>query len=376
MAGCGADLNAWAFDVHAHVVLEAAFGTAGPYGPELAHDADGVPYFRVGSYSMKPMRYRGSIFMDPRLRLEAMDRDGIGRQLLSPNPLSMLHKVEPRYAADFCRAHNDAMAELVATRPDRFLGAAALPMQDVDLALAELDRAVGELGLVAPYVGTDFGFPLDDPRLDDFYLHLVDLDVPLLLHPASTGGSGGPDDPRLCRFDLSILFGYAYDETLAVAALVFGGVLDRHPRLDVCVSHGGGAVAFMAEKFAFAARTRPWVPEPVRELGFDHYLHRLWFDSHVHGDAAGDLLVTAVSADRLVFGTNYGGWDSGGAHARSPEVVALTSNAERLLRTGPGGFAHPANTGSTDPREALPAGTPPSSWSHPSTQGADHGSRP
>ncbi len=329
---CTHDVGTGAFDVHAHVVLEEAFGAAGPYGPELAEDAEGVPYFRIGSYSMKPMRYRGSIFMDPDRRIEAMDRDGIGRQLLSPNPLTMLHKVEARHAAGFCRAHNDAMAALVATRPDRFVGAAALPMQDVDLALAELDRAVRELGLVAPYVGTDFGYPLDDARLDDFYRHLVELDVPLLLHPASTGGSGGPDDPRLGRFDLGILFGYAYDETLAAAALVFGGVLDRHPSLDVCVSHGGGAIAFVADKFSFAARTRPWVPEAVREHGFEHYLRRLWFDDHVHGAAARALVAATASPDRLVFGTNYGGWDSGGAHATSPEVAALTSNAERLLR--------------------------------------------
>lgn len=272
--------------------------------------------------------------MDPGRRLEAMDRDGIGRQLLSPNPLTMLHKVEAGHAASFCQAHNDAMADLVSAHPDRFLGAAALPMQDVDLASSELERAVRELGLVAPYVGTDFGYPLDDPRLDDFYRLLVELDVPLFLHPASTGGRGGPDDPRLGRFDLGILFGYAYDETLAVAALVFGGVLDRHPSLDVCVSHGGGAIAFVADKFAFAAGTRPWVPEAVRELGFDHYLRRLWFDDHVHGAGARSLLSSTVDPDRLVFGTNYGGWDSGGVHAGEPDVVALTTNAERLLRAG------------------------------------------
>ncbi len=345
-----------AFDVHAHVVLEAAFGAAGPYGPELAEDAEGVPYFRVGSYSMKPMRYRGSLFMDPDRRLEAMERDGIGRQLLSPNPLTMLHKVEPRHAAAYCRAHNDAMAELVATHPDRFVGAAALPMQDVDEASSELDRAVHQLGLVAPYVGTDFGYPLDDRRLDDFYRQLVQLDIPLLLHPASTGGSGGPDDARLNRFDLSILFGYAYDETLAVAALVFGGVLDRHPLLDVCVSHGGGAMAFVAEKFAFAARTRPWVSETVRERSFDYYLRRLWFDNHVHGAASRELLAATVAPDRLVFGTNYGGWDSGGSHAAEPGIRALTANAERLLRIGSARSA--GGAGSSDPVEVVPTGPP------------------
>lgn len=320
-----------AIDIHAHVVLEAAFGCAGRYGPELAADPQGVPFFRIGEYSMKPMNYRGSLFMDAGKRLRHMDRDGIDLQLLSPNPLTMFHGIDPADAIRYCRAHNDAMAELVGTRPDRFLGGIAVPMQDVDAAAVEVERAVRDLGLCAPYVGTDFGFELDDPRLDDFYRLLVELDVPLFLHPASTDGAGLPPQ-RMRRFELSLLIGYAYDETLAVAALVLGGVTDRHPDLDVCVSHGGGVVALLAEKFAFACDTRPWVPEHLRDGGFLRHLRRLWFDTHMDADPALDLLVATVGTERLVFGTNYGGWDSGGGHARDDFVVGLTPNARRLLR--------------------------------------------
>lgn len=325
-----------AIDIHAHVVLEAAFGHAGRYGPELATDADGVPFFRIGDYSMKPMNYRSSLFMDHEKRVRHMDRDGIDVQLLSPNPLTMLHGVEAADAIRYCTVHNEAMAEVVALYPDRFLGGIALPMQDVDAATAELHRAVTELGLCAPYVGTDFGFELDDPRLDDFYRTLVALDVPLFLHPASTDGAGKPP-PRLRRFELSLLVGYAIDETLAVAALVLGGVTERHPHLDVCVSHGGGVAAFFAEKFAFACDTRPWVPEHLRDGGFLTHLRRLWFDSHMDAQPALDLLVSTVGTERIVFGTNYGGWDSGGAHAREPFVESLTPNARRLLRLTPDG---------------------------------------
>ncbi|HAR31542.1 MAG TPA: amidohydrolase, partial [Gammaproteobacteria bacterium] len=74
-------------------------------------------------------------------------------------------RIEADVATRFCKVHNDAMAELVARYPGRFLGAAALPMQDVDAAMRELERAVRELGLVAAYTGTRYPFPLDDPRL-------------------------------------------------------------------------------------------------------------------------------------------------------------------------------------------------------------------
>jgi aminocarboxymuconate-semialdehyde decarboxylase len=340
-------------DIHAHVVLEAAFGRAGRHGPELAVDDAGVPFFRVGTYTMKPMGYRGSVFMDVDKRLRLMDRSGIDRQLLSPNPLTFFHGIEADEAITFCRVHNDAMAELVASHPDRFLGGIALPMQDVDASITELTRAVRELGLAAPYVGTDFGFELDDSRLDDLYCALVELDVPLFLHPASSGGEGPPPDRRLQRFDLSLLVGYAYDETLAVAALVFGGVLDRHPDLDVCVSHGGGAMPFLVERFELAAATRPWIPDGLRDGGFRRALQRLWLDTHVAtpggGHEAREALVAMVGTERLVFGTNFGGWDSAHGEASDPFVEGLSGNAERLLRLVP---ATSARAGSTSYEEA------------------------
>jgi aminocarboxymuconate-semialdehyde decarboxylase len=332
-------------DIHAHAVLEAGFEQAGRYGPELGIGDDGVPFFRVGSYTMAGMAYRGSVFTDVGRRLELMDRAGIHEQLLSPNPLTFFHGIDAADAVRYCRVHNEAMAELVAAHPGRLLGAAALPMQDVDAATSELERAVKDLGLVAPYVGTDFGFELDDARLDDFYRTLVALDVPLFLHPASSGGEGAPDDRRLRRFDLSLLLGYAYDETLAVSALVFGGVLDRHPDLDICVSHGGGAMPFLIERFQFACNSRRWVPEHLRDGGFERALRRLWFDSHVDGHHAREALVRMVGLERMVYGTNFGGWDS--AHGEASDTAfmdAIDGNAERLLRHRPAADAGASST--------------------------------
>ena len=220
-------------DTHAHIVLGKAFGKAGKYGPETGLDENGIPYFRIGEYKMKPMQYEGTIFMENNLRIEAMDKLGIDLQLLSPNPLTMFHRIEGDVANEFCKIHNDAMVESINEYPDRLLGSATLPMQDVDLACKELERAVKDLGLVAVSTGTDYPFGLDDPRLDDFYKTVIDLNIPLFLHPASTGGAEGPDDWRMGRYDMSIMLGYAYEETLAVATLIIGGVMDRHPDLDI-----------------------------------------------------------------------------------------------------------------------------------------------
>ena len=320
-------------DVHAHAVLPSTMGAAGANGPEMGHQPDGTPTFRVGDYVLCGVRYEGSPFMDVDRRLEAMDEAGIDLQVLSPNPLTYFHHVSSDDAVQFCRRHNDDLAELVDRHPGRLRGLAALPMQDVDAAIVELERATGELGLLGAYVGTDFGVDLDDPSLDELYQALVALDVPLFLHPAPSGLDGPARDRRLRRFDLDLLLEFAYEEMLAVATLVFGGVVHRHPDLDVCISHGGGATPMMAQKMGVAASKRPWAPEWLRQPGaFEDQLRRLWFDCHVHGQAALSMLTETVGEERLVFGTNFAGWDQGAKVDLGGLPPVLERNARRLLR--------------------------------------------
>ena len=325
-------MQAETIDVHAHVVLPAAIGAAGPAGPEIGY-TDDTPWFRVGGYVLRGVRYEGSPFMDVSRRIELMDEHGIDLQMLSPNPLTYFTDLDAPAAGAYARVHNDDLAEIVRAHPDRLLGAAQLPVQDLDASIAELERAVRDLGLRAAYIDTDPGRTLDAPELDALYEAVVALDVPLFVHPTSIGPGGPPADPRLRRWDLDLVLGFAYGETLAVAALIFGGVLDRHPRLDVCVSHGGGAISTMAGRFARAAKLRVWSPEPVREAGFDAYLSRLWFDTHLHNEAAWAGLIDRVGTRRLVFGTNFAGWDAEGPGERPDAKGAdLAANARRLLR--------------------------------------------
>ncbi len=321
-------------DVHAHVVLENTFGTAGPHGPRL-DDAGGAQEFHVGAYTLCGVRYRGSLFMDANLRIERMDARGIAVQALSPNPLTYFHHIDCALAVDYCRRHNDSLAALVATHPDRFVGLAQLPAQDIEAACDELRRSVEELGFVGGYIGTDPGpRTLDDAAFDALWSTFVELDVPVFVHPAPSGIDGPLRDARLRRFDLDLILEFAYEESVAVAQLVFGGVLHRHPQLDVCLSHGGGAVPYLYGRWEAATRLRAWSPDWLREPGAYHQmLQRLWFDVHVADQRAVRLLAEVVGEERLVMGTNFGGWDTGGdASETSGRVELLHDNARRLLR--------------------------------------------
>ena len=317
-------------DVHAHVVFETLNGNAGHYGPEAGIDEQGVPFFRIGGYTMKPISYEGTVFTDLDLRISHLDRLGIDIQVLSPNPLTFFHGIQPAIATDFCHHHNQLMANTVAAAPDRLVGLAALPMQDLSAACEELENAVSALGLKGAMIGTDIPQGFACQSLDSLYQKLTDLDVPLFVHASSTDGVSGLKDDRLSQHNLSLSLGYAQEETLAVAQLLLGGVLDRHPTLDVCVSHGGGTAAFLAEKMDQLAQVDPAASEGVKQNGFGHELQKLWFDTHVKGEVAAAALRHYAHEDKLVLGTNLGGFDT--PEVLSADAARFSQNARRLLR--------------------------------------------
>ncbi len=317
-------------DVHAHVVLEGVLGCAGVYGPTLSDGADGVSRFQAGGYVLEGVKYRDSPFMDVDRRIALNDHLGIGLQVLSPNPITYFHHIEASIAAGFCRWHNDEMAALVGGYPDRLAGFAQLPMQDIGAACRELRRSVGDLGLLGSYIGTDFGMTFDDERLDPLWGTAVEMNVPIFIHPAPAGIDGPLRDVRIRRFDLDLSLGFLYEETLAVACIIYGGVLDRHPDLDLCVSHGGGAAAFMAGRLEHQGRTRPWAR--AHPVDFAAGLRRLWFDQHVHDFDALGLVEAKVGVDRIVVGTNLAGWDAPRDRAEIPYRGEYDANARRLLR--------------------------------------------
>ena len=329
--------NAKSVDVHAHAVLAGSMGKAGAHGPEIGYTESGSSWFRVGDYRLDGVRYEGSPFMDTNVRLANMDAAGIDFQVLSPNPLTYFHHIGASEAVSFCRGHNDALAEIVGEHDSRLAGFAALPMQDIAAACEELDRAVTELDLLGGYIGTDIGRPLNDPELDRFYEHVVKLDVPLMIHPSPAGIDGPAGDPNLKQFDLDLLTGFAAQESIAVATLIFGGVLHRHPDIDVCLSHAGGTMTSLIGRFNRACTKRPWVPEHLQYEGaFEESLKRLWFDTHVHDARVLEWVIEIMGTDKLLLGTNFAGWDQ---HAMTQDVDPaladkMAANAKRLLRAG------------------------------------------
>jgi aminocarboxymuconate-semialdehyde decarboxylase len=319
-------------DIHAHAVFAETLNSIKGLGPEIGGTKDG-PWFRVGDYKLEGVRYENTPFMDINLRLEAMDALGVDYQVISPNPITYFHFIEATAAINYCKLHNDTMASAILNHTNRLGGFASLPMQDPEAASKELERCVKDLGFLGAYIGTDFPLGLGNQGMDSFYSTCVELNVPLFIHPAPQGINGPYGDNRLDSYSLDLTVGFANDETAALGNLIFGGVLHRHPTLDVCISHGGGNIPFLAGRLALAAENRHTSPDWIREEGeFLKQLKLIWFDNHVHQDASLKLLEEIVGNERQVLGTNFLGWDQPDRNSLKSTPSFLANNAKKLLR--------------------------------------------
>ena len=187
--------------------------------------------------------------LDARFRVMDIARDGYVQIINTANP-PVEALAAPQSALELARIANDEMADLVSRFPDRFIGAAAcVPMHDVDAAIAELQRAVRDLGVCAVQVYTDVkGQPLDAPQFAAFFDAVAALDVPVLLHPVRGPDRADYPTENASRFDTWRIIGWLYDSVGAMMRLVFSGVFDRHPDIRIVTHHLGGFAPFASER--------------------------------------------------------------------------------------------------------------------------------
>jgi aminocarboxymuconate-semialdehyde decarboxylase len=250
---------------------------------------------------------------DLEARFRVMDSAGEGYvQIINTANPPVEAMAGPADALELSRIANDEMAELVSRYPDRFIGAAAcVPMNNIQGALDELDRAVGQLGFVAVQLYTEVqGRPLDDPEFQPILDRIAALDIPLLLHP-----SRGPDradypaEPA-SRYDLWRVTGWLYDTVAAMTRLVFSGIFDRHPDVKIVTHHLGGFAPYASEriregydKYLKAARIRN---EPVPLAHHPHaYFNRFYADTITIGSVpALECGLAFFGVDRVMFATD------------------------------------------------------------------------
>lgn len=235
----------------------------------------------------------------PQRKLRDMDAAGIDLSVLSVN-IPSPDRLAPDLAVAGARLCNNYLAELCACHPDRFLGLASLPLNDVPTAIAELDRAIDELNLRGVFLCSHInGKPLDAPEFEPFYAHIAARDVPLVLHPTVP-----PWGEVLKDYSMIPMLGFMVDTSIAMLRLILSGVMERHPQLQVVHPHVGGVLPYLMgrveEQTEVKGRGRDHITKPPGE-----YYQRVYLDLVSPSKLALEYAYQFAGPDRLLFGSDH-----------------------------------------------------------------------
>lgn len=292
---CGDEHDSW--DVHAHHLPEGALDLMG-YG--IATVARETVNGLADSITVNGMPVGSTVeqLADTDGLVRATARAGLDHRVMSPPPFTYRYWDDPNDTLRLHRLLNDATAALVAEHPERFVGLATVPIQDPALAVAELQRARDELGLIGVTLGTNIaGTNIADEQYRPFLAAAAETDTPILIHPDFV------PNPRWSSHYLINLIGMPVDTAISMGTLLFSGRMEEYSALRVCYLHGGGAAPYL-----FGRWDRGWAVRNETKVDIDtpptSHLDRIYCDTLTHSPVALSYLVEVMGAENVVLGTD------------------------------------------------------------------------
>jgi aminocarboxymuconate-semialdehyde decarboxylase len=286
-------------DVHAHYYSDRFIDLIESRGCDcgacVRRDPRG-PIIDAGPLHAGPLASR---FINLDERIADMDAQGVDIQALSLTQ-PMVYWADENLARELSATFNDDLVVAHERFPDRLVGLAMLPMHHPQSALDELARIKTAPGIRGVYMGTAIGdMDLSHESLLPVFEAIEAARLPVLLHPLKVLGMAD----RLKPYFLANLLGNPFDTAIAAAHLIFGGVLDRFPKLDVVLPHAGGALPFLIGRLQHGWTVRPELKH--MERGPQDYLNRFYFDTIAHSQSGLQYLIEQVGADRVMLGSDY-----------------------------------------------------------------------
>lgn len=285
-------------DTHAHYFPQSYIDLVAKHGNRVGTsvtEANGATFIQVGLNLRTGPITRTFIDLDERLKI--MDAQGVGMHALSLTQ-PMVYWADDDLGVQLSMTYNDAISAAHQAHPTRFIGFACLPMQNPKLALDELNRAANLPGVKGVYLATGIrDRELSDRSFFPVYARCEELGLPIFLHPMML------NNERMKQFYLVNICGNPFDTALAACHLIFGGVLDAFPKLEISLPHAGGALPILRGRMdrGFMIRAEcKHLPRPPSE-----YLKRFTYDTISYNEEILEYLIKLVGIDRIMMGSDY-----------------------------------------------------------------------
>lgn len=287
-------------DAHSHFlpasILDRLRREGARYGTPVQTRDDGAIFVVTPERPYGPI---GPGFYDIAVRRQYLADHGISTQVLTPPPFLFYYWADPQISYEIIRAENDAIAEVVSGSAGSFAGLGTIPMHDASLSVRECEN-IKKNGLRGIEIGSNVnGTDLDDKRFWPIYEAVESLGLAVLIHPNNVVGSD-----RMREFHLQNLVGFPADTTLAAARLIFSGVLDRFPKLKVCLGQAGGFLPYVIGRLDLGFNARPECRRFASSKPSD-YLRRFYYDTIIHAPGPLAFLIETVGADRVMLGSDF-----------------------------------------------------------------------